>query len=56
MPCRPIGLADFKDPTLLDSQVTYGGEVVSLVRRPHSVPQIFFFYSSLWYSFQLEAE
>jgi hypothetical protein len=55
MPWRPTLLCDVEDPTLLESRLTDGGEFGSLTRRPRSTAQKFFF-SSIWYSFPLEAE
>jgi hypothetical protein len=37
----------------LDIQLTGGGEVISITRRPRFIPQKHFFF---WFSFLLEAE
>jgi hypothetical protein len=51
-PWRHIGLCDNEASTFsLDNQLTDGGEVVSLKRRPLFTPQ-----EDSWYSFLLEAE
>jgi hypothetical protein len=42
------------DSTGLDNRPKDGSEAVSLMRRPRSTPQIFFF--CFWYSFLLEAQ
>jgi hypothetical protein len=48
---RPIGFCDFKAPTFLDSLLTDGDKVVSLMCQLPFSPQEY-----SWYSFLLEVE
>jgi hypothetical protein len=45
-PCRPVGLRDVKDPTMFDTRLTDGDEVVSPTHRPRSLRQKHYFSAS----------